>query len=853
MKKEKVFFIAAIGFVLSVNIYFRAFPITFPQLKTQASSIVKQIVQQQATAEVQKRFPQFYYSAKDAIVQSEIKQYYKYNKANIRKQIGDIYKNLKNRYQDDGGQTYLMELDCWHWARYVENVLKFGHPGDAVIDGKQWDMLMIAPKGAFLSWGQLLFYFSAFLYKVFSLFTAVPLFTFLFYLPLFFTCLFIIALFLFSFKYGGYIGATVSCLFVGLAPVFLPRSCAGWFDMDIFNLLFPVLIVWAYLISVEKVMLRRKVQWLVISAFFVGLFAFTSWAFWWYIVVVILGCELFFWGCSFIEYCYFRARLRGSSGGDDGPLERAETSAMKLSCAHRNALAAVLFVAFSFSWVFLIAGVEPFTVLYNDIKRAVVLNKPLMASIWPNVFSTVGELRKMNLREIGNTIAPAWIVGLSLLCMAVTALRAFLSKSFSNTKRSAIVIFIIWYLLMFFATMRGVRFAVFLLVPFAVCLGWGIHDTMAYFRNRKSGLGVGIVMGGALVLCVSLANKGYAVAKSIYPLMDDTWYQVLNLAQEKTPQETIINSWWDFGDWFKVVAGRRVIFDGQSQHLPQAYWMAKALLSQDENQAVAILRMLNNAGNKAFELLDQHMKDPLQSALLLEHVLTLPQEKAGEVLKKILSQKAADEAIKILFSPAAKAVFVVDHTMPFKMPAISYLGNWSFPKVYIAQNFSRIEKNQIVEYLKNLSKNEIQIEQFYQEAFLIENKDLDEWLSQRVQFYSALTNGRLKDDSAYFENGFVYNVKDGSVHSNNGQIPRSAFVFRQDDLVEVPYSNPNVPFSILIYEVKGEYKSILLDTQLGRSLFVRLYFLGGRGLKHFTPLIDAEEGNNYIRFFNILW
>src|SRR3989339_1411104 len=113
MKKEKVFFIAAIGFVLSVNIYFRAFPITFPQLKTQASSIVKQIVQQQATAEVQKRFPQFYYSAKDAIVQSEIKQYYKYNKENIRKQIGEINKNIKNRYHDEGGQTYLMELDCF--------------------------------------------------------------------------------------------------------------------------------------------------------------------------------------------------------------------------------------------------------------------------------------------------------------------------------------------------------------------------------------------------------------------------------------------------------------------------------------------------------------------------------------------------------------------------------------------------------------------------------------------------------------------------------------------------------------------------------------------------------------------
>ena len=82
MKKKNIIFIAALVSVVSINLYFRSFPINFPQLKAQAKTIARQIVQQQAMAEVQKRFPQFYYSAKDAIVQSEIKQYYKFNKVN---------------------------------------------------------------------------------------------------------------------------------------------------------------------------------------------------------------------------------------------------------------------------------------------------------------------------------------------------------------------------------------------------------------------------------------------------------------------------------------------------------------------------------------------------------------------------------------------------------------------------------------------------------------------------------------------------------------------------------------------------------------------------------------------------
>jgi len=842
LKKEKFLFAAGLGLVLSVNLYLRSFPVNFPQLKDQAKEIVRQIVQQQAMAEVHKKFPQFYYSAKDAIVQSEIKQYYNFNRKNIRAQTGGFYANMKNRYQDDAGQTYLMELDCWHWARYVENVLKYGHPGDEVIAGKQWDMFMLAPAGAFINWEQFLFYFSASLYKIFSLFKHVPLFTFCFYLPLFFVSVFLIILYLFSYCYGGHIAGLTSGFIVGLAPIFMPRSCAGWFDTDVLNMILPVLIVWAYLMPLRTSSRKWKISWIAISALLVGLFSFT-WSRWWFILLVILIYELLTcgWGLGRYFYHFF---IRGKASA---------LAFGALPGLRGRALSACAFLFLSLAFVRITAGADPLVALFNQVRQALILNQPLMSSVWPNVYSTVGELRKVDMLEINRLAGEGWIIILSLVCMAVLLARAFMDREFSAFKRASVIIFAAWFLSMAFASLRGVRFVVFLLVPLAISLGWLMNDIYLYFRKRDNKWAAAFVICASLVICFIPVKKGYASAKGIYPLMDDTWYKVLNLIKEKTPQDTIINSWWDFGDWFKVVSRRRVIFDGQSQDIPQAYWMAKAMLSANEEESTAILRMLNNAGNKAFEIMNGHIKNELQAVLLLEYVLTLPQDKADEVLNKFLARPAAQTVSKIIFSRPASALFVVDHTMPLKMPAISYLGNWNFAKVYIAKNLNKLEKNQIVEYLKSVKGDDQRIQTFYQEAFLISANNLDEWLSARMQFYSALLNGTEKNGQVYFDNGFIYNISDSSLQSNSGQIVRSVFVFKNDNLTETLNPQANVNFSALVYETKGAYKLILLERELANSLFVRLYFLEGRGLRHFSPFVESEEGNNYIRFFAITW
>lgn len=834
MNKRNIIFLVSLSAVLITNLYLRAFPIFFPQLKTQAKRIVDDSIRQIAMRDIQQRFPQYYPSAKDRLLKSRLKQYKRQNKRALNDQIQRLYLQLKDNYKDNTGQTYIMELDCWHWGRYVENVVNRGRPGDQTIFGREWDRFMLAPNGYFLQWQQFLYYFSAYLYKFFTLFRPVELYTFLFYLPLFFTTIFIVVLYIFSYQYSGHLGAVISCLFVGLAPTFLYRSCAGWFDKDILNLLFPVLVVWAYIKSYENQPLRRRLLWIIFSSFWVGLFCF-NWTHWWFIFFIIIIYEVIY----LVSLLFIHFFLRKN----------------KIKPIKQHLISVISFSAFSFFWILSIAGMEPIRILYTETIKAVFLTKPLAVSVWPNVLYTVGELRKANIQATSESLGGVWIFASTLICMILLLIRAIWYKSYSEPKHAAIMMFNVWFVAMLFASFTGIRFVMFLIVPLGICTGWLIDETYGFLRRDKNIKGISLLLITLLIIGPLYFKVSYRAATGIYPLINDTWYRVLNIIKEKTPQNAVLNSWWDFGDWFKVIARRRVIFDGQSQVFPQAYWMAKTILTDNEDQAIAILRMLNNGGNRAFEIMNKYIDSPLEAVLLLEAAMVLKPKDTKEILTKFLPANATEKVIQLLFSTPSTAYFIVEDTMVSKIGAISYLGNWDFSKVYIAQNFAAKEKDRIIERLVELGKDRELIQKFYQEAFLITPKNLDDWLSNRLQFYSPLANGTKKDDTVFFENGYIYKPKEKTIYSKDGHIPRSLFIFEDNNVKEIVYENPNVIYSVLVSEAgeKDSYNCILLDRELGKSLFSRLYFFKGKGLKYFKSSIDVEEENKFIRIYNIAW
>lgn len=821
--------------VLAANIYFRAYPAYFPQLKKQAYNMIYANIRQQAGDEVRRQFPQYDPLAQERLAKSRFEEYRRHTKQEAALKAKELFKRLRERFQDDSGQTYLMELDCWHWARYVRNVVYKGHPGDQVRQGRQFDSLMLSPSGDYLPWPHFIFYLAAFLYKIFSLVRDIPLFTFLFYLPLLFAAGYITLLFFFVRRLSGALGALIACLFIGLAPGFLPRSCAGWFDMDIMNVLFPVAILWTYLIASSAVSRRGEVIRYAVCAFLTGLFSFT-WTDWWFIFLIIILA-----GITGLGYNLAR-------GG--GPVWPPKND------IRRQIRSLGLFAGMSLVWVIIFTRFEAISALYNQIRGALFLNKPLLPSIWPNVYSTVGELRKANFQEIASSLGGMPMTVISLVCFALLCAQTAVNRHKSAFHKKAGVLLIIWFFCMAYASYRGVRFIVFLAVPLGIAAGWIAQQLYEYTRSRAGRWPAYGYAGAALVLAgwLSLPQAG-RTASNMYPLMNDPWYKLLAVLRTDTPGGATINSWWDFGDWFKVVAGRKVIFDGQSQNRPQAFWMAKAILSNDENEAMCILRMLNNGGNRAYEIVNECLNDPLKSMLLLESVIPLDSGEARRRLREYLPVSAADQVMLLLFDTPADAVFLVDYSMIYKISAISYLGNWNFAKVYMVQNFNRTEKGQLLDYLVKLGRNKDEMEKFYQEVFLIPPKDIENWLSHPVQFYGNPAKGGRKDDTVFFENGFIYDIKTRSCYNSNGQIPRSIFIKDGADVTEIAYNNANVPVSVLIVtdEERNHYAAVPLDRSLGRSLFVKLYFLNGFGLRHFKPLAAAADGPNIIASYKIEW
>jgi len=434
------------------------------------------------------------------------------------------------------------------------------------------------------------------------------------------------------------------------------------------------------------------------------------------------------------------------------------------------------------------------------------------------------------------------------------------NKHYRGTKRESIFMLVLWFIIIFAICHKGVRLIVFLLIPMGIALGWGCEEALAYCRRRGGKRKIMLPVWGIAVLFMvgTLFFNAKRTANALFPMIDDEWYILLNNVKQNTPADAVLNSWWDFGDWFKTVAGRRVIFDGQSQNSPQGYWMAKALLSNSEEESVAILKMLNSSGNKVYDLINKYLNDPFKSVILLEKVLYAQPDQVKDLLLQVLPEDKASEVMVLLSAKPASAYFVVDYTMIGKMFPISYLGNWDFSRVYMIKNINKQPKEKILSYLIELGMDAKSADAMYRDAQLLSPEQYDGWISRHRRFISGILEGKVQGDVVLFNNGLVFNPKDNTMfvfNGYNGQygVPKSIFYMDNGKLVEHVYPDSTMDFSVLLLHENGSYKAIELDRELGASLFTKLYFLKGKGLANFKPFAANRDERNYIGVFEIDW
>jgi dolichyl-diphosphooligosaccharide--protein glycosyltransferase len=900
VSKYKTFLLIMIPLILSV--YLRVMPAYLPVTDNWAANSVYNGIRSQVASQINQQYPNLPDVNKQELINNQLNKIIKENKGQIEQQIKATSNYFKSRLQDDSGQTYLLAIDPYYWMRFAKNILEKGNTADEIKNGIPWDNHMYAPSGrpAEISFHP---YFEAYLFKFLHLFNRnLTLMKVAFYIPVLISALAVIPAFFIARRLGGDFGGLVASILVAIHPSFLTRTAGGFADTDAYNVLFPLVITWLFLEAFETEDIKRKIIYGTLSGFFVGLFAFT-WLGWWYIFDFVLASIFFY---------FFYLIL----------IHRKEVIKRFFIFIKQQKIknTFLLFILFIVSSGFFVTLFTSFNAFYSAPLQPISFSKIKVVgitTIWPNVYTTVAEQNEASLNSIINqigignrffflisligialtviirkntirkrdfmflTIASFWfllillikpqdlitfliLISLPLIGRILIAIK---DKEVEIDFKMAILL-IIWFTATIYASTKGIRFLLLFVPAFSVAFGITLGILFKYlskwlpnylYINKK--LSKVIIIIVLLLLLIGPYKSSKATAKNEIPSMNDAWFSSLDKINKQAAPDAIINSWWDFGHWFKMIGDRAVTFDGTSQNSPQAHWIGNVLLTDDEDVAIGILRMLDcsgyEGGTYAFDAVFNITNDTPKSIDILYEIIVGNKERAREILEN--RYKYSDEQINNILRythcDPPENYFITSEDMIGKSGVWGHFGSWDFNRALIYNTLKKKEykdnREKSIEFLQNrFNFSYEKAENVYYEVLAISSSnEANSWIAPWPSYSSGLNRCRKNSNesiSCAIGNGFVdINLTTMQADINTGQgikHPNSIVYPIKKGIIKKEF-NDTIGFSITLIPIdnNNNYKSLILSPEQAASMFTRLFFMDGHGLKHFKKFSDERS------------
>jgi dolichyl-diphosphooligosaccharide--protein glycosyltransferase len=598
--------------------------------------------------------------------------------------------NEKAFYQDQNGIPYMYELDSYYNYRLTKNYIDHGYPGDTVINGREWDLHSYYPPGVPMDYPPLIVYIAAFLYKFINLFASVPLISVCFWIPAFIGPLSGIVAYFFVRRYTNDYGAVAAGIFAVTTPILTARTVPGWFDTDMFNVLFPLLVTWLFIEALDnRNNFKRGILISAVATFSMFLFSI-AWNGWQYTFYIIILFSFFY-----IIWCKLKGR-------------NVKNFAYVLGTFFVGTLLMVgLFTGF-LNIIKLFAG--PFEL----IKISGTQNP---WTPWPDVYTSVSELGKPSLEEVISGVGLSFFGGIfGLLWILRILINKELKKRFLNKMTWFFFMFlVVWTVIGFFAVLKGARFIIMLVPPLVISAGIMIGISAGYlsilkdnkrfdiFQRRKSITGIISILILVWITVPSLLS-GYNSYSSLIPSADDDLHDASQWINNNTPKDTVIISIWDYGHLFTAIADRPVSFDGRMGYIEtlpvrnydtysfkekspgtsREYWINKAFATGNESLSAGIFRMLSTSGDSGYLTLDNYTKNTTKSVEILNNILGVDRNAASQILIKNygLNEKQAENVLKYTH-PTKPAPFVILTTdgMVDRGQWIFRFGEWNFKEL----------------------------------------------------------------------------------------------------------------------------------------------------------------------------
>ncbi|MFC1709516.1 STT3 domain-containing protein [Candidatus Omnitrophota bacterium] len=845
MKKNVLITCGLILLVSFFVVFLRVHLLSLPAINHYAESEVYDDVFDKIKEEINEKYKALPLSKRNKLITRSYKDYLKHNKYLLNEQIKQKADERKAYYQNENNYPYIPGIDSYYWLRLIDNLINKGHIGDRVVDGQDYDDLVDMPIEKSLSQSGHLILGSS-IYKIFNFLKLDIDYNFgLYLIPLLLSILLVVfTFFVTKLLSRSNTAAFFAAITVNLCPLLLNRTMGEWLDTDIYNVLFPLVIFGAFIFVFKSKDNIKKIIGLAGFALACSIYA-SIWQGWWHIFDLLILC-----GMVFIVNEY-------SSEGKD------------LALLKKNALWLFLLFLAGILFVGIINGKESLFSFIGEPYKLIFALKDVPRDNWPNVFLTVAELKKVTPYRIALELGGVFIFFVTI----IGSVYLVLNKKIIRDRELGIGFFclFIWLGALYYTSLNAVRFALLLIVPLGIMFGVvfdkllrSIFKFSLKFPKKIHFSILGLLVLGIYFFMSSYSVRSINIVASKLPLFNDAWNNSFTYIRENSDEDAIINSWWDFGHWFKAVAKRKVLFDGKTQNSPIAFWMARALTTDNENESIGILRMLDISKNEAFELLETCGLTHTEAVGALLDIVKLSEQDARAYLKGLVDEERIDEVVALLFSnEMPQAYYIISYDMVSKMSPISHIGNWDFKKGDIWINASKKRLDEFMAYAEkehNCTKEEAM--SLLGEMSMLSDRDAPGWISSRDTIDAKTLSDKFRkdEDLLIFDNNLILNLSNYSAYVLRGQgqdigVPFSVAYMEDGALKENILEDSDLDYSVLIFKTDEDaYKSIFLDKDLTKSMFVRMYFLKGEGLTFFEKALEEKTlSDNFVYVYNVNW
>ena len=306
--------------------------------------------------------------------------------------LPNVSGELKPYLQDQNELTYFSEMDSYYNYRMTQDYLNHGYLEDIVINGSSWDLHSYYPLGRPAVYPPLIVYITAFTYKLVNSFTNIPLNEVAIWLAPFIASLAVIPAYLFVRRLTNDYGGIAAGLLVGLAPWYFSHTFAGFFDTDMFSMLFPILIVGFFIVGILAKNIQTRLSYIILSAISVLVYSM-AWQEWWYMFYLVIGT-----GIIYLLISNYLLKMETIKPFKEYP------DKFKWFLDQPVLFSLVVFAVAGFLLIGIIMGFSEFTGAVSSILQATQLQSSVQGTSYPNVYMSVVEMQPPKFWNVVNGV-----------------------------------------------------------------------------------------------------------------------------------------------------------------------------------------------------------------------------------------------------------------------------------------------------------------------------------------------------------------------------------------------------------------------------------------------------------------